>query len=157
MRLTQSLPVVIALGLCAAPAFADQRPSTPAAAQAKRAERAKKFEARMLEGLKKQGLAEAKAKQVMAVMKQSRAEMKGLRKDTRAARVALKKNPNDAAAKAKLDAAKNKRKAIRAKADAQLDKILTPQEREKVKQFRRSAHQRFKAGKKGARKAPRGA
>ena len=154
MRLTRSIPVVLALGMLAAPAFAETaQDRSPPAAAAKRGKAGKgaKREARMINALKKAGISQAKAQRVVAVVKQTRTEMRTLMKETRPHRKALKQNPDDKAARAAVDAAKKKAQAIKSRRDAQIAKILTPEERAKVqKLLSHGKERRGKAGKKAS-------
>ena len=135
MRLLKTLAFVLAAGAVAAPALADPPAHTPAHAGAGKAEKHAKREARLLEAMKKQGISEAKAKNVVAVVKSFHTEMRGLRQEMKAAKTALKQNENDKAARDRLAAAKQKREGIKQRRTAALAKILTPAEHEKVKQL----------------------
>ena len=123
----------MAVGAVAAPAFADPPAHTPAHAGAGKAEKQAKREARLLEAMKKQGISDAKAKNVVAVVKSFHTEMRGVRQDLKAAKVALRQNENDKAARDKMQAAKQKLEGIKQRRSAALAKILTPAEHEKVK------------------------
>ena len=150
MRLLKTLAFALAAGAVAAPAFADPPAHAPPHAAAGKAEKQAKREARLLEAMKKQGISDAKAKNVVAVVKSFHAEMRGVRQDLKAAKVALKQNENDKAARDKLQAAKQKRDGIKQRRSAALAKILTPAEHEKVKQLidRGKRHGKHKHGRK---------
>jgi hypothetical protein len=131
MRFLRTL-AFLAAGAVALPAFADPPARAPAHG-ARKAENQAKREARLLEAMKKQGISEAKAKSVVAVVKNFHAEMRGVRQDVKAAKAALEKNENDKAARDRLAAAKQKKEGIKQRRSAALAKILTPAEHEKVK------------------------
>lgn len=133
MRLFKTLALVLAAGAVAVPAFADPPAKAPVHARAGKAEKQAKRQARLLEAMKKEGISEAKAKNVLAVVKSFHAEMRGVREDVKAAKAALEKNENDKAARDRLAAAKQKKEGIKQRRSAALAKILTPAEQEKVK------------------------
>lgn len=133
MRPLKVLATVLAVSLLAAPAFAE-----PAGAKDTAAAKAKngaKREARLIAAMKKEGISEAKAKRVVAVVKKSRTEARTVKKSVKTSREALKKNPNDANAKAALERARTQMKDIRQRQQKEIAQILTPAEREKVKQL----------------------
>jgi hypothetical protein len=143
MRLLKTLAFALAAGAVAVPAFADPPARTPAHAGANKAEKQAKREARLLEAMKKEGISEAKAKNVVTVVKSFHTEMRGVRQEMKAAKAALKQNENDKAARDKLAAAKQKKESIKQRRSAALAKILTPAEHEKVKQLiDRGKHER---------------
>ena len=149
MRLLKTLALVLAAGAVAAPAFAEPPARAPAHAGAGKAEKQAKRQARLLEAMKKEGISEAKAKNVLAVVKSFHAEMRGVRQDVKAAKAALKQNSNDKAARDRLAAAKQKKEGIKQRRSAALAKILTPAEHEKVKQL-------FERGKRGGKHRHKG-
>ena len=144
MRPITIVAVILGAGLLAAPVFAESGQKTPAEAAAKAAKR----QARLLEGMKKQGIDEAKAKRVIAVVAKFRPEMKSVRTDMKTAKRALEKNDKDKAARDRLQAAKQKLASIEARRDAEIAKILTPEERAKVKELFDRNGKRGRHGKK---------
>jgi hypothetical protein len=136
MRPIKVITTVLALSLLAAPAFADgaHNGKSPAAQKARK-DKAAKREARILEALKKEGISEAKAKRVLAVVKKHKTEIREIRKGVRASRATLKKNPNDANAKKALAASRAKVKNIRARMEKEIAQFLTPAEQAKVKKL----------------------
>jgi hypothetical protein len=133
MRFLRTL-AFLAAGAVALPAFADPPAQAPAHG-ARKAEKQAKREARLLEAMKKEGISEAKAKNVVAVVKSFHAEMRGVRQDVKAAKAALEKNENDKAARDRLAAAKQKKEGIKQRRNVAISKILTAAEHEKVKQL----------------------
>ncbi len=149
MRPLKVIATVLALSLLAAPAFADgaHGAKSPAAAKAHK-EKAAKREARIIEAMKKEGISEAKAKRVVAVVKKYRGEMRTVHGDVKANRAALKKNANDTKAKQALAASRAKMKSIRERQQKEVAQILTPAEQAKVKQLIQKAHKHGKGQKK---------
>jgi hypothetical protein len=135
MRLSKTLVFLLAASALAAPAFADPPAHAPAHGAAGKAEKQAKREARLLEAMKKQGISDAKAKNVVAVMKSFHAEMRGARQEMKSAKAALKQNENDKAARDRKQAAKQKIEGIKQRRSAALAKILTPAEHAKVKEL----------------------
>jgi hypothetical protein len=134
MRPLKVLATVLAVSLLAAPAFAESARGEKAPAAAK-AKNGAKREAHMVAAMKKEGISEAKAKRVVAVVKKFRTESKTVKQSVKSQRQALKKNPNDANAKASVEAARTKMKNIRERQQKEIAQILTPAEREKVKKL----------------------
>jgi hypothetical protein len=153
MRPLKVLSTVLVLSFLAAPAFAEtargEKPAAAAKAKNKGAKGAKR-EARMIAAMKKEGISEAKAKRVVAVVKKYRGEMRTVKQETKASREALKKNPNDTQAREAVAAARTKMKAIRDRQQKELATILTPAERAKIKQLIQRHHKggKGKGGKK---------
>ena len=143
MRPLKVLATVLAVSLLAAPAFAESArgEKAPAAAKAKNGQ---KREAHMIAAMKKEGISEAKAKRVVAVVKKYRTEAKTVKQSVKTQRQALKKNPNDANAKAAVEAARTRMKNIRERQQKEIAQILTPAERAKVKEL---IHRHHKGGK----------
>src|SRR5690349_24741974 len=112
MRPLKVLATVLAVSLLAAPAFAESArgEKAPAAAKAKNGQ---KREARMIAAMKKEGISEAKAKRVVAVVKKARTEARTVKQSMKPHREALKKDPNDANAKAALERGRTQMKNIR--------------------------------------------
>ncbi len=159
MRLFKSLALSLAIGCVALPAFAEPAPKAPARAEAKSksknaGDKAAQRKARLTKALEKQGLSQAKAQSVVNVLAKFRPELQTVRKDMMSARRALKddNSANDAAAKQKIADGKKKLEAIRQRRQAELAKILTPAEREKVAKLLDRKGKRGKANKpKGKR------
>src|SRR5262245_4425363 len=161
MRALKVLPAILALTL-AVPAFAEPAPAgrPPAGAHAKKAggkDRAAKREARLLEALKKQGIENARAKKVVAVVKKYRTEMKPVHQEAKTHRQNLRRlneaNPKDETAikneQAALKTAHDKIGRIRERQVAELNTILTPAERAKVKELMQRGKHKGAKGAKG--------
>lgn len=150
MRPLKVLSAVLVLSFLAAPAFAESArgEKSPAAAKAKQNKGAKR-EARMIAAMKKEGISEAKAKRVVAVVKKYRGEMKTVKQAAKPSREALKNNPNDTKAREAVAAARTKMKNIRERQQKEIATILTPAERAKIKQLIQRHHKGGK-GKKNA-------
>ena len=134
MRPLKIIATSLVAGLLAAPAFADTaQNAAPAPYAANAGERGAKHEARLVEKIKKQGISEAKAKSVVAVLHKYRPEMRALKQDMKSAKQALEKNKDDKAARDRMQALKQKRDGIKQRRDGDIAKILTPAEQAKVK------------------------
>lgn len=160
MRLLKSLALSLALGLVAAPAFAAPPANAPAKAapnaKAKsktRANKAEKRAARLVEAMKKEGIAEAKAQKVVSVIKSYKPELATARKEMKSARTALRDDDaaNDKAARDRIAATKKKLETIKQRRKADIAKILTAAERAKLEKV---LDKKGKRG-KGQRKAKR--
>jgi Spy/CpxP family protein refolding chaperone len=161
MRALNAIPLAIAMFLCAAPAFAQPAGKPPAAAPGKahakgkaNARHASKKEARVLEALKRAGIDEARAKQVIAVVKKYREERQPVRKEMqthkRTLRALLSSNSSDQAAYTKaldgLKAGKKKLQEIEDRQVAEIQQILAPSEQAKVlRLLQRAKHRRAHA------------
>jgi Spy/CpxP family protein refolding chaperone len=163
MRALKIVPALLALTL-AVPAFAAPgAPAKPPAAAAKKAgakkDRGAKNDARLLEALKRQGIEEARAKKVVAVVSKYRTEKKPVHEDARTHRQNLRRlnessTKDEAAIQKELDALKASREKLEKIHDreiAELNTILKPSERAKVMEvMQRGKH---KHGAKGAKQA----
>jgi hypothetical protein len=132
MRLLNTLGALIAVSLLAVPAFAEPPPELPSKAAAAQRAKGEKREARLVEALKKEGIAEAKAKRVVGVIKKSKPAMRAARQEQKSAKQALRNDAKDAAAQKRLAAAEQKLEAIRKQNDAELAKFLSASEKAKV-------------------------
>ena len=160
MRPLNTLMIALALGVAAAPAFADPPARAPAAeaakankpkqSKAKKAEKAKQRQARLVEAMKKEGISEAKAKRVVEVIKKFKTEMRGVRTEMKSARGALRDSDqsNDKAARERIAAAKQKREGIKQRRQAEIAKVLTPAEQAKLKTLM-ERHRKHAKGKRG--------
>jgi Spy/CpxP family protein refolding chaperone len=134
-RLATLLPLALVLTL-ATPAFAQGAP--PAGKRAQVEARMKQIRARMLRV--EVGLAEAKAKQVEAILDKYKTERKALRQKAQAHRRAigelLRKDSNDQSAYAReikaLRETQRKLQALRDKEIDELQKVLTPKQQAKL-------------------------
>jgi hypothetical protein len=151
MRLTRLFATVLGVSLLAAPAFADPPADAPRAAAAAKQKGAKR-EARLVAAMKKEGISEAKAKRVVAVMKTFRTEVRGVRAEVKSAKQALRSNKDDAAAKQRLEAAKKKIAAAKQRRKTQIAAILTPAEQAKLEKLA-AKHGKGKGQGKGKGKA----
>ena len=153
MRPLKILTSALVAGLFAAPVFvataAYAAPPPPHAANA--GERGAKHEARLVEKIKRQGITEAKAKSVVAVLKKYRPEMRALHQDMKSAKQALEKNKDDKAARDRMQALKQKREGIKQRRDGEIAKILTPAEHAKVKTLFDHKGKRHDHAKEGAK------
>jgi hypothetical protein len=149
MRLLRTLALVAAVGAFAVPAFAEP----PAHAGKNKAEWQAKREAKLLEKLKQNGISEAKAKNVVSVVKSFHGEMRAVKQEMKSAKQALRQNDADKAARDRLAAAKQKKEGIKQRRTAALAKILTPAEQVKVKELldRKGHGKHGRAGKTGTR------
>ena len=153
MRLSKSLVLIVAAAALAAPAFADPPAQPPSHTGAGKAEKQAKREARLLEAMKKQGISDAKAKNVVAVMKSFRVEMRRVKQDLKSAKAQLRQNENDKAAHDRMQAAKQKLQGIKQRRSAALAKILSPAELEKLKPLIERGKRHGKGHKDGKGKA----
>jgi hypothetical protein len=145
---------MLGVSLLAAPAFADPPPDAPRAAASAKAKKGAKREARLVEAMKKEGISEAKAKRVVAVMKNFRTEMRGVRGEVKSAKQALAANKDDAAARQRLEAAKKKVQAAKQRRKQRITAILTPAERAKLEKLA-AKHGKGKGKGKGKAKGKR--
>lgn len=149
MRAIKALPALLALSLLSAPAFArpEGRPAKPPAAAQKKAPakpaakaKANKWEARVLEALKSEGIDEARAKRVVEAIKKTRAAGKPVHEEMRTHRQALKQlvesSSTDESAYSKaiegLKAGRKKLAELREQQVTELQKILKPSEQARV-------------------------
>ena len=169
MRPLKVLPAVLALTL-AVPAFAapapEGAPARPAAAAAKKGakndkDRAAKREARLLAALKKEGIEEARAKKIIAIVQKYRSESKPVRQEGKTHKQNLRRlndapTRDEAAIKKERDALK----VVREKLDkihdrqvAELNGFLKPAERAKVMEVMQRAKKHKAHGAKGNKAA----
>lgn len=173
MRPLKVLATALALSLLAAPALAEARPAKPPAAAkgapGKKADakaKAGKREARILEAMKKEGIDEARAKKVIAVMKKYRAEREPVQKELRKHREALRalnqSNSTDenayTAAIDGMEAQRKKLDEIKTRQVAEIRGILKPSEQAKVLRLLHKAKHHGKGAKQaGAKQGSHGA
>lgn len=147
MRAIKALPALFALSLLSAPAFArpEGRPAKPPAAAHKKAPpkqaaKANKWEARVLEALKSEGIDEARAKRVVEAIKQTRTASKPVHEEVRKHQQALKElvrtNSTDESAYSKaiegIKAGRKKLAELREQQVTEIQKILKPSEQARV-------------------------
>ena len=147
MRAIKALPALLALSLLSAPALArpEGRPAKPpAAAQkkapAKPAAKAAKWEARVIEALKSEGIDEARAKRVVETINKTRAAGKPVHEELRKHQQALKQlvqsSSTDESAYSKaiegVKAGRKKLAELREQQVAEIQKILKPSEQARV-------------------------
>ena len=149
MRAFKAIPLAIALSLSAAPAFARPAPAKPPAgaparpapAKGKAApKRAGDREARAIEAMKKEGIDEARAKRVVAVVKKYREERQAVHEEMQTHRESLRtllaNDSSDQAAYTKaldgLEAGQKKLQAIQERQVNEIQQILKPSEQAKV-------------------------
>ena len=160
MRALKTFSAIVALSLLAAPAFA--RPNAPNA-KAHAAETAKTKadrDARLLEALKRQGIDDARANKVVAIVKKFRSQKEPVRQDmkkhARALRQLKKSNStDDSAYSLELQSIQRDRKLlgeVKQKQVAEVQQILKPSEQAKVMRLmhRGKAHQGKAHAKKSA-------
>lgn len=170
MRPLKVLATALALSLLAAPAFAEARPGKPPAAakagkQAQSKPDAAKREARILEALKKEGVDDARAKRVLAVMKKYRTEREPVQAEMRKHREALQRlnqsnSTDENAYKAAIDgmdAQRTKLAEIQKRQVTEIRGILKPSEQAKVLRLMNKAKHGKGAKKGSAKKTSHGA